>query len=149
MNCAVCSFDNTPAPGGQAPTHCEGCGTRIGGGDKPFPGIRVDPDGHPEHDRTDPVIVDDELRDQFPHSDVDDVLVIIKATYHWGRGIGMEPDGYMTDERVTVQKTDEPCKQCGNDEIRASYSQDGAGIAGAYTATCTRCDFVRTKENWA
>jgi uncharacterized iron-regulated protein len=93
--------------------------------------------------------VDDELRNQFPHSEVDDVLVIIKATYHWGRGIGMEPDGYMTDERVTVEETEEPCEQCGNDEIRASYSQDGAGIAGAYTATCTRCDYVRTKEHWA
>jgi hypothetical protein len=154
MNCQVCGFDNTPLDGEPLGTHCAGCGTRISGGDKPFPGRTVDPDKEERYGKDedgeeylvdgpdDPIVVDDELREQFPHSDLEDVILVKKATFNWGRGIGMEPDGYAPSVLVTVEQSDDDCEYCGHDEEEVAESWGDAGVTHSITVECARCGNV-------
>lgn len=155
--CPVCNFDNTPLDGESLGTHCAGCGTRISGGDRPFPGRTVDPDKETRYYRDDdgnkrvaeepddPIVVDDELHEQFP-GDYEDVLVVKKATFNWGRGIGMEPDGYAHSVLVTVEQSDDDCEHCGHDEEEVAESWGDAGVTHSITIKCARCGDVKRDD---
>lgn len=141
MTCS-CGFDNEPLPDDEAPTKCGGCGTPLRPdsddplhSDMPAPGfnVRGDEDAH--------VVTESDV-ENYP--ELERVLVIHVLETDWGRGIGAEPYGYYTRKRIQIEEADEPCEQCGCEEIRSSFHQDRAAVLSAGTTECARCEHEKS-----
>lgn len=164
--CPICGFDLGDGPGESG--KCEGCGTKVQPAQDdsvPAPGFKIprnradykrdeegnlirDEEGEPlvENKREEQYIVTDEDREKYP--ELEDVLVILKHEYTFGRGIGAEPNGYLRTEMITVESSDRDCPECGHDEVLVDLSQDNAGIAGGKNTKCNRCKEVLDEEVW-